>query len=197
MLALVDNGKGVLVLTDIFGASPANLAMKLLEPGRIEGLAGVNLPMLLRAINYREKGMETLLLRAYLLAPEDLNVLVALYRYFYYQHRLPDALNVAHKAIAASGKRLHLPEDWRHLTRLHLGQGVLVSMTLTRFYLMAHKGAGYLEMRLGELADAVGRLQTLVDIDTNDRLGVKSLLVLAQERLYEQQGVAVLRKVAG
>ena len=64
MLALVDNGKGVLVLTDIFGASPANLAMKLLEPGRIEGLAGVNLPMLLRAINYREKGMETLLLRA-------------------------------------------------------------------------------------------------------------------------------------
>ena len=64
MLALVDNGKGVLVLTDIFGASPANLAMKLLEPGRIEGIAGVNLPMLLRAINYREKGMETLLLRA-------------------------------------------------------------------------------------------------------------------------------------
>ena len=64
MVQLVDNGKGVLILTDIFGASPANLAMKLLERGRIEGLAGVNLPMLLRAINYREKGMETLLLRA-------------------------------------------------------------------------------------------------------------------------------------
>ena len=64
MVQLVDNGKGVLILTDIFGASPSNLAMKLLERGRIEGLAGVNLPMLLRAINYREKGMETLLLRA-------------------------------------------------------------------------------------------------------------------------------------
>ena len=64
MLKLVDNGKGVLVLTDIFGASPANLASKLLEPGRIEGIAGVNLPMLLRALTYREKGMEILLTRA-------------------------------------------------------------------------------------------------------------------------------------
>jgi PTS system ascorbate-specific IIA component len=63
-LSLVDSGEGALVLTDIFGATPANLALKLLEPGRIEGLAGVNLPMLLRALNYREKGMETLLVRA-------------------------------------------------------------------------------------------------------------------------------------
>lgn len=37
---------------------------KLLEPGRVEGIAGVNLPMLLRALTYREKGMEILLTRA-------------------------------------------------------------------------------------------------------------------------------------
>ena len=64
MLNLVDNGEGVLVLTDIFGATPANLALKLLEPGRVEGIAGVNLPMLMRALTYRERGMETLLTRA-------------------------------------------------------------------------------------------------------------------------------------
>ena len=64
MLNLVDNGAGVLVLTDIFGATPANLALKLLEPGRVEGIAGVNLPMLMRALTYRERGMETLLTRA-------------------------------------------------------------------------------------------------------------------------------------
>jgi mannose PTS system EIIA component len=64
MLGLIDNGKGALVLTDIFGASPANLAFKLLERGRVEGLTGVNLPMLLRALTYREKGMEILLQRA-------------------------------------------------------------------------------------------------------------------------------------
>ena len=64
MLDVVDNGDGVLILTDIFGASPANLAIKLLQPGRVEGLTGVNLPMLLRALTYREKGMEVLLQRA-------------------------------------------------------------------------------------------------------------------------------------
>ena len=36
---VVDAGQGVLVMTDIYGATPANLAMKLLEPGRVEGLA--------------------------------------------------------------------------------------------------------------------------------------------------------------
>ena len=60
----VDSGEGVLVMTDIFGATPANIAMKLLKPGKIEGIAGVNLPMLLRALTYRDKGMETLLTKA-------------------------------------------------------------------------------------------------------------------------------------
>ena len=64
MLKLVDSGRGAVILTDIYGATPSNLAMKLLEPGRVEGIAGVNLPMLLRAIAYRDKDMETLLTRA-------------------------------------------------------------------------------------------------------------------------------------
>lgn len=64
MLRLVDHGDGALLLTDLFGATPSNIALKLLEPGRIEGLAGVNLPMLLRALTYRDKGMDILLSRA-------------------------------------------------------------------------------------------------------------------------------------
>ena len=64
MLKQVDTGSGVLILTDIYGATPSNLAMKLLEPGRIEGIAGVNLPMLLRALNYRDRDMGTLVTRA-------------------------------------------------------------------------------------------------------------------------------------
>lgn len=63
-LSLVDSGRGVLVMTDIFGASPANLALKLLVPGRVEGITGVNLPMLLRALTYRERDMDVLLTRA-------------------------------------------------------------------------------------------------------------------------------------
>ena len=64
MLKLVDTGDGVLIMTDIFGASPANMAMKLLMSGRVEAVAGVNLPMLLRALTYRDKDMETLVTRA-------------------------------------------------------------------------------------------------------------------------------------
>ena len=64
MLRWVDSGEGVLILTDIWGATPSNIAMKLLVPGKIEGVAGVNLPMLLRALTYRERDMETLLSRA-------------------------------------------------------------------------------------------------------------------------------------
>ncbi len=64
MLEQVDGGKGVLVMTDIYGATPANVAIKLLEPDRVEGVSGVNLPMLLRALTYREKGMETMVMKA-------------------------------------------------------------------------------------------------------------------------------------
>jgi mannose PTS system EIIA component len=53
----LDDGGGVLVLTDIYGATPGNIALRLLEPGRVEGIAGVNLPMLIRALTYREQGL--------------------------------------------------------------------------------------------------------------------------------------------
>ena len=60
MLQLVDSGEGVLLLTDIFGATPSNIALKLLQPGHVEGVAGASLPMLLRALTYREKDLDTL-----------------------------------------------------------------------------------------------------------------------------------------
>ena len=63
-LKYVDEGDGVLILTDILGATPANLALKLLDPGRIECVAGVSLPMLLRALTYRKSGTETLIKKA-------------------------------------------------------------------------------------------------------------------------------------
>lgn len=52
-VASVDDGAGVLVLCDLFGATPGNVATALAEPGRVEVVAGVNLPMLLRVLCYR------------------------------------------------------------------------------------------------------------------------------------------------
>jgi len=64
LLKEFDEGEGVLVLTDILGATPSNLALKLLEPGRVEGVAGVSLPMLLRSLTYRKNGMDVLVKKA-------------------------------------------------------------------------------------------------------------------------------------
>ena len=60
----LDTGEGVVIFSDIYGATPCNLAIKMLQPGRIEGIAGVNLPMLVRAFTYRAKGMDTMIKKA-------------------------------------------------------------------------------------------------------------------------------------
>lgn len=47
-------GEGILVLTDMYGATPSNTLCRMLRPARVEGITGVNLPMLLKALNYRD-----------------------------------------------------------------------------------------------------------------------------------------------
>ncbi len=51
----VEGQEGVLILTDMFGGTPSNLSYSFLEEGRIEVLAGVNLPILIQAANIRKK----------------------------------------------------------------------------------------------------------------------------------------------
>lgn len=63
-LAEVDDGTGVLILTDMYGATPANLAARLAIAGKIEVLAGVNMPMLLRALTYRQENLANCVAKA-------------------------------------------------------------------------------------------------------------------------------------
>ena len=53
-IGVVDSGKGVVLLTDMFGGTPSNLAISLLEKDRIEVIAGINLPMLIKFASVRE-----------------------------------------------------------------------------------------------------------------------------------------------
>ena len=64
LVSQLDEGDGVLVLTDMYGATPGNIALRLLEPGKVEGISGVNLPMLIRALTYREEALESLIGKA-------------------------------------------------------------------------------------------------------------------------------------
>jgi PTS system ascorbate-specific IIA component len=54
----VDDGSGVLVITDVMGGTPSNCTLPLCDPGHIEVIAGISLPMLLRALTYRQDTLD-------------------------------------------------------------------------------------------------------------------------------------------
>lgn len=64
VVSTLNSGHGVLVLSDIYGATPCNIVTRLLSPDEIEGVAGVNLPMLVRVLNYRHEGLHTCIEKA-------------------------------------------------------------------------------------------------------------------------------------
>ena len=60
----LDQGQGVLILTDIFGATPCNIITKIIQPGKVDAIAGINLSMLIRSINYRHESFDALITKA-------------------------------------------------------------------------------------------------------------------------------------
>ena len=64
LVAELNTGEGVLVLSDMYGATPCNIVTKLLVPGLIEGVAGVNMPMIVRTMTYRHESLLALVEKA-------------------------------------------------------------------------------------------------------------------------------------
>lgn len=143
-------------------------------PPRVEALIAE------AAEGYASGEGELPLLQAYFLAPQQLVVLVGMYRYYFYRHRLADADLVAKRAMAISGDRLGFPTDWRHLDALGLGAGIRQSMGLARFWLMSLKARAILALREGRLEQARTMLDKLRTLDEMDRLGVQPLIDLLE-----------------
>lgn len=57
-IARINDGSGVLVITDVMGGTPSNCTLQLCMPGQVEVIAGISLPMLLRAITYRNDTLD-------------------------------------------------------------------------------------------------------------------------------------------
>ncbi len=123
---------------------------------------------------------ELALLRAYVQAPTHLTVLVALYRYYFYAHRLNEALAVAEQARRVAAPALHFPDDWRDLDQLYLMGGARRSLGLLRFYLLALKAEGYLLLRLERYVEGCKRLLKVRELDEADRLGAGALLAVLE-----------------
>ncbi|UCV05167.1 hypothetical protein [Dechloromonas denitrificans] len=137
------------------------------------------------ASEYGEPAAELSLLRAHMHAPENLSVLVGIYRYYFYQHRLEDALIVAERAMQLSGRHLGLPTDWNQLDETRLGSAAANSFGLLRFYLLALKAASVVLLRLGRIAASRARLIKLASLDSRDQLGAAKLLEVVDE--FQQQ----------
>jgi tetratricopeptide (TPR) repeat protein len=138
--------------------------------------------MLIRSASelYGSGAAELPLLQAYLRAPESLNVLVALNRFYYYQHRLAEALLIAEKALSLIRRGLDLPEDWRQLEMQHISAAPKERLTRIRLYLFTLKSIGFLHLRMKNLALSRGIFERLVMLDGNDRIGAKALLELVK-----------------
>lgn len=74
-VAAADEGDGVVLLTDMFGGTPSNLAISVLGKGRVEVIAGVNLPMLIKLASLRDhESLESVVTQAQLAGRKYINV---------------------------------------------------------------------------------------------------------------------------
>lgn len=141
-------------------------------------VAGVKELLAEAAENYSDGEAEFPLLRAYFLAPDSLNVLVALNRFYYYQHRLEDALLATDKALAVIRASINFPEHWQDLQQQHLDNTPSDLLTQVRLYLFTLKAVGFLNMRLHRLALSQQIFEKLISVDSKNRIGAQALLDL-------------------
>lgn len=118
---------------------------------------------------------------ARVIEPESLTVLVAVFRYYYYQHNLERARDAGLTAASIAAERLGFPphvypepEVFEHAFRTEPGTA--------RFYLQSLKGVAYLNLRLGDAESAWVALNHIVALDPADRLGCRLLLELVPTR---------------
>jgi tetratricopeptide (TPR) repeat protein len=139
-------------------------------------VAGVKELIAQAAEDYSNGHAEFPLLRAYFLAPESLNVLVALNRFYYYQHRLEDALSATYKALAVIRAGIDFPEHWQDLQQRHIDNAP--NLTQVRLYLFTLKAVGFLNMRLRRLELSEQIFEKLISLDSKNRIGAQALMDL-------------------
>lgn len=143
-------------------------------------VAGVKELIAQAAEDYSNGNAEFPLLRAYFLAPESLNVLVALNRFYYYQHRLEDALSATYKALAVIRASIDFPEHWQDLQQQHLDN--TPNLTQVRLYLFTLKAVGFLNMRLHRLELSEQIFEKLISLDSKNRIGAQALMDLLKNK---------------
>jgi|GEM_PF-6574568 len=146
---------------------------------RVESLVGQ------AAMDYGETS-ETLLKQALLIEPENYLALIGLYRFYYYQNRYRDGIDVAKRVMTLVAKQVGFKANsWEDLTTEDLQNGTKNSFCRVRLYFFALKAAGYLHLRLGQFSHGKSMLMKVVEFDSNDRIGAQFLLDTLERNLAE------------
>jgi hypothetical protein len=108
------------------------------------------------------------------LAPDDVEASLAAYRFYFYNHRLVEALPQAATIVVQMARRLNIATDWR-LVKAEDAEfsGLDEAPSL---YLQALLAWGYGNVRLGELEEGCRALEKVVELDQRDRFGARRLL---------------------
>jgi len=163
-------------------AAHHDIAVTAEEAALTAAILGAGLPEMaarhlrLAALAYRDgPAAEAHLLKAQAIAPAHAAVLIGLYRFYFYKHRLADASNVAGICLQKAARDNGLALDWREVRPHHAAFGDYAA-ALPRFYLFTLKACAYLSMRLGDLAKGRAMTAKLLELDPGDKIGAKVLL---------------------
>ncbi len=107
------------------------------------------------------------------LAPDNLSLRIAAYTFYFYSHRLEEAIPHAEACLALAGEALGLPADWRRVDRESADFAGFERPQ--RVYLKSLVALGYCRARLGELAAGEALLRHAASLDPQDRVGAGRL----------------------
>jgi tetratricopeptide (TPR) repeat protein len=110
------------------------------------------------------------------LAPGHLAVQIAAYKFYFYRHRLAEALPYAHACLAEAQRRAQLPADWRDVQPADAAFTTLEPQP--RLFLFALTAVGYVLARLGHTDEARAALEKVANLDPADRMGARRLLAV-------------------
>ncbi len=113
--------------------------------------------------------------RALAIAPEHIEVWVALYRFYFYSGELRQALPWAERCIERTARELGLPTAWQDVAAGGRDFSDFDAVK-PRFFLFALKAWGYLQMRLGNVEQGRAAALKLLELDPHDRVGARLLI---------------------
>lgn len=107
-------------------------------------------------------------------APGHIAVYIGLYKYYFYQGRLSNALEYARRCLQAAAAQSGLPSDWRQVRSRDASFDSFD--TAPRFYLFTLKAYGYIQMRLRNFEEGRAAIAKVMELDPHDRLGGSVLM---------------------